>query len=263
MDKKDKLFSNFLIKKAKVDNEERTFTAVLTSNALDRDFEILLPDGINKSEYMNNPVILLSHNQKELPIGKVKSIRKQGDNLIAKGVIAEGVRVADEAWQLIKNGFLKGISIGFSILEQRNPTPQDIKRFGKDIRRVISKYKLLEISVVSIPANQEALITGVKSLDLNEEDWIKDFEEEKELEEEIDKKEQTPEEIKKLIELNEKLEKELKEIEDTEDIEIPKDTSEKLVKVMNKKGLNKELIMKYFIKELKAQLALKRGQLFK
>jgi hypothetical protein len=63
----------------------------------------------------------------------------------------------DEAWQSVKAGLVRGLSIGFRSLEDAN-----IKdTFG--IRFI--KWEWLELSAVTIPANVEASITAIKSAD--------------------------------------------------------------------------------------------------
>ena len=43
----------------------------------------------------------------------------------------------------------------------RVATKGDVERYGPDVRKVFSKWKLLEVSAVSVPANQDALIYAV------------------------------------------------------------------------------------------------------
>lgn len=63
----------------------------------------------------------------------------------------------DEAWQSIKAGLVQGLSIGFKPLE----VSQIQETFGLRFIR----WLWLELSAVTIPANAEATIRTVKSLD--------------------------------------------------------------------------------------------------
>ncbi|MCT5858492.1 HK97 family phage prohead protease, partial [Pseudomonas aeruginosa] len=63
----------------------------------------------------------------------------------------------DEAWQSIKSGLVRGLSIGFSAKEfEQIP--------GSWGLRFLS-WEWFELSAVTIPANAEATITSVKSID--------------------------------------------------------------------------------------------------
>jgi len=169
-------FKTFEIKEQTVDKQE--FTAIISTSDVDLDDEVMLPDGLNMKEFKKNPIILFNHN-KDLPIGKALSIRKSGNGMIAKAKLGENIDRINDIWKLVKQGILKGISVGFIANEIRIPTPQDIKLFGKKVKRVISKWTLLEVSVVSVPANQNALIQSCKSLNIDPKVIIPDYKEEK------------------------------------------------------------------------------------
>jgi hypothetical protein len=62
---------------------------------------------------------------------------------------------ADETRSLVKSGYLRGISIGFDIVEASPLDPKKGPRGGLHI----TKSRLLECSVVSVPASPSALVT--------------------------------------------------------------------------------------------------------
>lgn len=161
-------YKTFVLGKATVNEEKREFTAVITDQTLDRDDEVILARGLNVKDFKQNGIILFNHDT-SMPIGKALNIKRVGDQWIMTGKLAAAgtVAKADEIWQLVKQGMLKAISIGFMIVERRQPTQEDIKEFGKDVWRVISKSKLLEASIVAVPANQNALIQSMKALNID------------------------------------------------------------------------------------------------
>src|SRR4051794_30430861 len=59
---------------AKASKGDRVRTFVLTSDRLDRDNEVVLPSGLETSEYMLNPVVLFSHKFDQLPVGRMLSV---------------------------------------------------------------------------------------------------------------------------------------------------------------------------------------------
>jgi hypothetical protein len=157
---------------------ERAVVAKITTNAVDRDGEVLLVSGCNTKEFEKNPVVFLSHAWADwmlddpadkLPVAKCVAIDRQDEALTAKTVFASRPAdypagkewVPDTLFALYQQGVLNAFSIGGTILESRPATDKDLVAFGANCRRVISKWKLLEYSVAPIPVNQEALALAV------------------------------------------------------------------------------------------------------
>lgn len=152
-----------------VNDGERSVTAKISTIAVDRDGEVLMPSGLNSKEFEKNPVVFFGHNYYTLPVGKCIAIKRTDDAIIAKTVFAERPEnhPADQEWlpdtllSLYKQGVLKGFSVGFSPVESRPASDKDVEKFGAGVRRIYSKWKLLEYSVAPLPANQEAVATAV------------------------------------------------------------------------------------------------------
>jgi len=75
--------------------------------------------------------------------------------LACKGKLTLGVQKARETYELMRDGAIKGLSIGYSALG------------GGDIRngvRYLSQVKLYEVSLTWAPMNEMALVTGMKSV---------------------------------------------------------------------------------------------------
>lgn len=110
--------------------------------------------GILTDEFDKNPVFLKCHDDKDYPIGKVVShVTTMDSSGIPQLII--GVQFAEtedgaEAEYLYKNGFMSAVSIRF------RPTEYVYNEFEQGFDVYTSK--LYEVSAVSIPANQEALI---------------------------------------------------------------------------------------------------------
>lgn len=120
--------------------------AIASTEAVDRDGDVLVQAGWQLDNFLKNPVMLWSHNPFELPIGKVTKIGVEGTQLVfdAEFAIEENDH-AKKVFDLMKGGFLNTFSVGFIPKEHKD---------GK-----ITKMELLEISVVPIPANQEATVS--------------------------------------------------------------------------------------------------------
>lgn len=119
----------------------------------DRVNEIVSPSALSKSMdiFMKNPVVLLDHD-KTKPIGQVMDYKTNQDGLYVRVKIMN-TPTADAAWQEIQQGLRKSFSIGFipEIVDYTSEFPE------------ITQLELLEISVVTIPANRESLFSIAKS----------------------------------------------------------------------------------------------------
>lgn len=138
---------------------ERTLAVRASDDTVDSYGEIVDCSTMKLDRYLKNPIVLYAHNSRELPIGRATSVRVDGKALVAQIQLAaqgENAR-ADEVWRSIKGGHTRGISIGFVSGEQRIES-----RRGEDVV-VLGNCELHEISIVSLPANPNALISHVKS----------------------------------------------------------------------------------------------------
>ncbi len=86
------------------------------------------------------------------PIGKQLEIRETDEGLYGRWSVVDTTAGTD-AYKLAKAGVLDSLSIGYIPLEW------EIRADGV---RVLQKCELFEVSAVSIPANQNAVITDVK-----------------------------------------------------------------------------------------------------
>jgi len=147
----------FVVETRAFDDETRTFEAVASTEAPDRWGDVVKQDGWELDNFKKNPVLLWMHKYDEPPIGKVVDIRVEGGKLVFKAQFAdEGTHpLADTAYQLYKQGILRAFSVGFI------PKEFDHNEHGGYTYR---RQELLEISAVTVPANQEALIMALKSL---------------------------------------------------------------------------------------------------
>jgi HK97 family phage prohead protease len=139
-------------KRAGIRVNEREVDFIASTADIDSHGDIVEQDFI-LGRFEKNPIILFAHNSRALPIGTATNVG------VRDGVLKMTVRfaskkanpVAEHVFQLIKEGILKAMSIGF--------IPHDIRRELRDDKEVwiLSKNELIESSVVPIPANQNAL----------------------------------------------------------------------------------------------------------
>ena len=150
-----------------VQNGEREFVATITTDQVDRDGDRVDPAGIDLANFKTNPVILFNHDRFELPIGKASWIKRfsgdEGNGIVAKGVISEKTEKANDVFNLMQEGILSKVSIGFGVKQMREPTEDETKS-SPALRRVITKSELFEFSVVGLPSNTGANIEAVSKV---------------------------------------------------------------------------------------------------
>jgi HK97 family phage prohead protease len=125
---------------------DRGFTAIITTGALDRWNEKIDPAGVR---WARSVPVLWAHRVSE-PIGRTEQIQRDGDQVMASIRLAsEGVsEAADKTYRLIKDGILNSVSVG------------GIPRRWEG--NVVTEFELVEVSVVAVPANEQAEMLSVK-----------------------------------------------------------------------------------------------------
>jgi len=127
--------------------KEGEIMGIASTEATDRDGEIIKQAGWDLTNFNKNPVLMVAHNYQEFPIGKATNISVEGNQLIFKAVFSKATQKAREAYELVKEGILSAFSVGFI------PREYDAKD-----QNTITKAELLEISLVPVPANPEAVV---------------------------------------------------------------------------------------------------------
>ncbi len=112
--------------------------------------EIVNPEAFRESlpQFMERPITLFAHVWRSVPIGRVTKAEIRADGLFVEIEIfatALGVDVA----LLIKKKLLRSLSIGFQLLKIEVSVEDDEPS-------VITNLRLLEISVVAVPANESS-----------------------------------------------------------------------------------------------------------
>lgn len=132
--------------------------AIITSNGLNSYGSRVLTEGGDLRQFERNPVLLFMHNRafdrENLPIGRIESMRIDGDKLIGTPVFDLNDEFAKKIADKWENGFLRMLSAGIEIIDISSDA--NVMLPGQT-RPTITKWKLVEVSVVDIGANDEAL----------------------------------------------------------------------------------------------------------
>lgn len=135
--------------KASIQSIDDKVSFIASTSAEDRMGDVIDQKGWKLDNYKKNPVILFGHDH-DKPIGRATNVyMKDGNLAIDVEFMPEEVdSFAAKIGRMVKAGFLNAVSVGFRPLEMK-----PLKSGGLEFL----KNELLEVSVVSVPANQEAL----------------------------------------------------------------------------------------------------------
>lgn len=115
----------------------------------------ILPGAFSKSIEGRAGVPMLLFHDQQRPVGKWAEFSETADGLMVKGKISTKTRDGGEAYELVKDGALSGLSIGYDPV---------VKRMAGDVRELV-ELALHEVSLVTIGMNSRAMISGVKELE--------------------------------------------------------------------------------------------------
>ena len=110
-------------------------------------------------------VKLLYQHKSDMPIGVFDSIKEDEHGLRVKGRLALKTQAGAEAYELMKMGALKGLSIGFKV------NPDQVSYDRRTNKRIIKEVDLMEVSLVTFPMNPKAMIRSVKGESLTIREW--------------------------------------------------------------------------------------------
>lgn len=147
-----KLFTKAQI--TKQDANAGTFEAIASTATVDRHGEIVSVEGWDLANFKKNPVLLWSHDHTIPAIGVATKIWVEGFGESAKLKFAGKWQTVTEygkaAAQLVADGILNSFSVGFI------PSEMEGNKY--------TQQELLEISLVNVPANPDAMMLAYKSL---------------------------------------------------------------------------------------------------
>lgn len=170
MNKITKLFNNQRMRS--FDEKTRTVEFIISDNTTDRYGDIVNQDWDLKN-YWNNPVLLWGHDPSQIDnvLGKCLEINTQEEDdrtiTTAKFQLAEAgtSKGVDTVFKLIQQGILRTVSVGFISHEIAQAENQN-----GEAQNILKGNELLEVSVVPIPANPNAIALSYEDGSLNDKD---------------------------------------------------------------------------------------------
>jgi len=154
----NRIVKAFTLEVKAVNEKDHIVEGIFSTAAIDRHGEVVVQEGWKLDDYIKNPVVLWSHDNYQFPLAQMTRIGFENGNLAgAMKFAVEEYDMAATAFALMKGKYLRAFSVGFmnNVYEIDN---------GSDVVKLIENV-LLEVSVVNVPANQEAL-AKIKALDV-------------------------------------------------------------------------------------------------
>ena len=143
-------------------------------NAVDGDGDIIEPGAFaNALKTQSRAVAMFfNHRRNEIPVGKWLDLAEDSVGLHVRGELTPGNPQSDALKAAMIHGTVGGMSVGFSAAKA-------------DVSSIVTGYsfknasRLNEISICTFPANEQATVSALKSLDAIEsirdaETWLRD-----------------------------------------------------------------------------------------
>ena len=136
---------------------------VASTDAVDRYGDIVDQAGWNLDGYKSNPVVLFNHRQDSLPIAKARSIEVVDNQLEIEIEFdmadPDSARIGRKA----EAGYLNAVSVGFQPVKftPRADLPKEHKAYSETEGNFYHQSELLEVSLVTVPANSQATAAKV------------------------------------------------------------------------------------------------------
>ncbi len=141
----------------KKDTEDPKVSFIASTENADRYGDIINQNGWDLSKYRSNNIVLFNHNASALPIGKGFVDVVENKLMVDIEFDMEDTQAAEIA-RKTKAGYLNAVSVGFNPIDA---TPRAMLEKSHPAHGTSGQYfdraELLEISIVTIPANGEAV----------------------------------------------------------------------------------------------------------
>lgn len=148
-------FKSFGLEEVQIDEKGQFEGYASVFNNVDRHGDVVMPGAFRKTISENPSVPILWQHDQSKPIGVTKAIREDQNGLLVKGELNLDTQLGREAYSLLKQGALKGLSIGYQVIKD------DLAGRVRQLKEV----RLMEYSLVTFPANELAQVTSIKQMD--------------------------------------------------------------------------------------------------
>lgn len=142
-----------------IDRDGRFSGYASVFNVVDTHNDIIMRGAFKQSlKSRASEIKLLWQHRQDEPIGVFDRMFEDAHGLYVEGRLLLNVQRAREAYALLKEGAISGLSIGYSPLHYKHDPQTGV--------RILTAIELWEISLVTFPANAAAGVTVVKEASL-------------------------------------------------------------------------------------------------
>ena len=126
----------------------------ITNDSLNSFGARVLTSGMDIGQYQRNPVLLYNHQRGDV-IGLVKDLRVEKDEITGELVFDQATELSIRCKKQFEFGSLRMVSVGIDI---RETSADPLLLVEGQTRPTITKSKLIEVSVVDVGANDDAIV---------------------------------------------------------------------------------------------------------
>ena len=116
---------------------------------------------IEKRKATGHPFPLCFNHDFDKVIGRVESIEDKDVGPYIEATFLD-TQLAQDVRTMLKSEAIYQFSFAYDVLKRRDPTEEE-KKAG--VMNVLQEIELFEVSIVTVPANQHAVVTEVKSVE--------------------------------------------------------------------------------------------------
>ena len=143
-------------------------------DVIDSDGDIILPGAYKKAlaEQSRKVGMFFNHQTWEMPVGKWQTLEEDSKGLIVIGELTPGMSASNDLRAAMEHKTVEGMSVGFTVTKD-DYCIIDTGRAFKNVQA------LREISICTFPANEQATIDSMKSMESittirDVEHWLRD-----------------------------------------------------------------------------------------
>ncbi len=152
---RDQIISNLIIKSATENGTDKGIYILgyaSVYNVADQHNDLIIKGAFAEQQIDHQNVKLLWQHDCTKPIGLIQSLAEDDYGLKIEGIINHNIETGREAIELVRQGAVDGLSVGFNI---------KLANYNNLNQRIITKAQLVEVSIVTFPANYQAKITHI------------------------------------------------------------------------------------------------------
>lgn len=172
--------AKMIIKSGLIEQSSEGKRIVMTTDSVDREGDVVVTTGIDIKQFKSNNILLWMHNPNQ-PIGTVVDIKRTAKKMTGVPTFDNVTETSKMVKNLYDKDTIKASSIGFIPKEWISKWQIDPRKIDDETQAFLDKYadadyiltktELLELSLVTIPANQDAVALGLDNAEI---DFIND-----------------------------------------------------------------------------------------